>query len=1036
MKKKLPAYFLAMLLLISLGTRAQMRNIYTDSDPANSIRNFSFYTPSAGYIASDKWIGFTLDSGRTITKKFITLFNVNYGTQFVNLTFGFTINGVHTFSQDTLIVYGNYGFEPSILYSVDGGNTFLLTYHQPFNQNFLYDGVFEVSFPSHSTGFAVIEDRVLQTFTKGLSWNLVYSTSVKDLFGIQFLDPATGFLFGKSQVLKTTNGGNSWQPLPKPNGTLTSGYFISQNTGWINQEALYQTLDGGQTWMQKNDPTIYNVRGPIHFINDSTGYGTNLFNTIKTSDSGKIWEPLERDNQFEYLGYGHNNFFFWDPTTFWAGGGHGFIELTTNGGGTTLPKALFSVDLSQLNSNNKIVLANKTKQGYSYRWFKNSSLFSTAYNSEYITNRLTIDTVVLIVQKGIYSDTAKAIIDTRNNPHVCFASFNASVDTASVTFSNTDTAYGIKHYWYFGDGTTDSLHAHPVHFYGTVGNYTVSHVTYNTIDLCRDSSAQQVAIARTRNCLVVDFTYTPDPFYSNQLLFSFSYDHTQESGSNALLVTAINWGDGSSVVSSNPHVYDSSKYYTACVTFKNYFTGCINTICKPVAVQMPTGCDADFQISNVGTIPTSIRFKGKPVAYATGKRHTWVVNNWNSTTTGNNLNFQTSFFKQVDGQHFTTASSTCDPIAYEICIDSLNKTMKHIVFDSLSGCTDTQVKDFSVPREMNIFIKAVPLPAFPQYVSFYAYQLSGQGDTIYYSTVWHIEGPGANIYSGGYNNGSYKMTYSFPYPGDYKVTVAANTCGNYKRELYYINYHVVSDGCGIFPPDFTYSRSSFTNNIYSFFTNNANPASNTAIWYWGDSTDNFSGPAGTNTHIYYVGGVYNVSLKYISPSGCVRQITKPALVTISCNGERIWLDSKLPQPASGIFGYQWQVNDGTGWVNVPGTGIYFYDNPFTAGPNLKRLTLTGAPPSFNGYQYRCFNGTSYSYFTIRYTNIWTGAVNTAWENPANWSCGFVPDVNSTVLISTGTNVPVLSTNTTIYNLVIAPGANLTVGTGITLTVLH
>ncbi|OJW80941.1 MAG: hypothetical protein BGO69_19860 [Bacteroidetes bacterium 46-16] len=43
--------------------------------------------------------------------------------------------------------------------------------------------------------------------------------------------------------------------------------------------------------------------------------------------------------------------------------------------------------------------------------------------------------------------------------------------------------------------------------------------------------------------------------------------------------------------------------------------------------------------------------------------------------------------------------------------------------------------------------------------------------------------------------------------------------------------------------------------------------------------------------------------------------------------------------------YQWEVNDGTGWVNVPAAAPY-------SGVNTNTLTITAATASMNGYQYR------------------------------------------------------------------------------------
>ena len=110
---------LLLLFVISFSTiYAQMRQVHQDNTPGNEINKISFYSPSAGYVAFRDWIGFTTDSGHTFTKKYITTGNVDYNGHSVNITFGFAINGVKAFSQDTLLAYGDYGLVSAILYLV------------------------------------------------------------------------------------------------------------------------------------------------------------------------------------------------------------------------------------------------------------------------------------------------------------------------------------------------------------------------------------------------------------------------------------------------------------------------------------------------------------------------------------------------------------------------------------------------------------------------------------------------------------------------------------------------------------------------------------------------------------------------------------------------------------------------------------------------------------------------------------------------------------------------------------------------------
>ncbi|HTI91327.1 MAG TPA: hypothetical protein VL727_12115 [Puia sp.] len=106
-----------------------MRQVYLDTDSNNPAEKVSFFSPSEGYLAFDNWIGYTIDSGRTIAKKDVLLNNVNFGPYTdINITFGYEINGVKAFGRNNLIVYGDYGLVPAILSSSDGGKSFTLVF--------------------------------------------------------------------------------------------------------------------------------------------------------------------------------------------------------------------------------------------------------------------------------------------------------------------------------------------------------------------------------------------------------------------------------------------------------------------------------------------------------------------------------------------------------------------------------------------------------------------------------------------------------------------------------------------------------------------------------------------------------------------------------------------------------------------------------------------------------------------------------------------------------------------------------------------
>ncbi len=60
--------------------------------------------------------------------------------------------------------------------------------------------------------------------------------------------------------------------------------------------------------------------------------------------------------------------------------------------------------------------------------------------------------------------------------------------------------------------------------------------------------------------------------------------------------------------------------------------------------------------------------------------------------------------------------------------------------------------------------------------------------------------------------------------------------------------------------------------------------------------------------------------------------------------------------------------------------------------------------------------------------VWTGAVDTDWFSPGNWSANTVPDTNSNVVIQPAVNSPLLQgQNTVVSGLIILEGSGLTIG---------
>lgn len=130
--------------------------------------------------------------------------------------------------------------------------------------------------------------------------------------------------------------------------------------------------------------------------------------------------------------------------------------------------------------------------------------------------------------------------------------------------------------------------------------------------------------------------------------------------------------------------------------------------------------------------------------------------------------------------------------------------------------------------------------------------------------------------------------------------------------------------------------------------------------------------------------------------------------------------------------YQWQSdkNDGNGFVNIGNSAFY-------NGTATHTLELINIPSSFNGHRYRCLvNGSGYSYAQqVEFYNQWTGMISPLWSDPANWSCGVLPDANTAIYVPYG--IIYVDINATCYSMNIhSQVVAVTVNAGVTLTITH
>lgn len=1129
-------------LLFNNTATGQMRQVHVDTlQEGSDIQNISFYSASEGYVAFKYWIGFTSDSGRTFTNKYINS-NVDYNGYTVNLTIGFNIGGIKAFNQDNIIVYGHYGGVPAILYSNNGGDTYTLVFHSQFNQLVLTGSIISMAFPQNgSIGYASDADRILKTTDGGLHWSVIRTLQGANFGRITAISSDTVFLGGNSsanpsvrRLTRTFDGGNTWTPmsLPAPSGTtLADCFFLNGTTGWVSQYDadyrgyFYKTTNSGQSWTVVNDVNINPfISNRMRFLDANTGYAilSGLkYEIYKTVNGGVLWEPLPRDNDFEYPAKIHFDLDFYSPTQFWAGGGVGFMELTTNGGGTPLPKGYFKTDTTGVYYTDNVQLLNFSKAGYQYSWYVNNVFVSNSYNATYVHNiTRSSDTIKLVVSNGVATDTAIKVqqfyvpavpvinsffpvagsagtfITIKGKKFTLIPITGMQIGGTSVSSFTilTDTTATLT----VGNGTTgvisfsdgrhvfssteiftyiSSPNAQPPVISsiqpasgpaGTVVTITGNNFGTDNIIYFGAVRGQVVTSTSTQiNCIVPrGATYRP----------VFVLNTTTHLSGTSLKPFAVTFADSSNFT-SGAFINAFNISYSNPTNFSPYYIKArdINNDGKPdllirqtsnglVEAYKNTGTEGNISFGNKVVISTlmpndqgnfdvnDVDGDGLPDIVAASNRTYFYILKNNSTP--DSFSFDAPLKMTVsDGSQDVVITDLDNDGRNDIAIASFNYKKMSVLRNTGSpgNLAFGQTKEFNCERNANRIAAGdidgdgkkdiVTLNyTYTDSTSISLFHNSSSTGNITFDTTINFIFPSSIL------NSSFISVLDYDNDGKLDIVALSNqqflhvfrntgtpgnisfdTTGNVNLQMTRSRTACIDNVSGDSKPDCLFAK----NDRYFAVARNTSVPGSTS----NDAEVNILPPAGHAYEPYHIdAGDFDldgkIDIVICSAQDKAIAVYKNnvglALPQSICANDGAELVSDIPG-----LSYQWQQDTGTGYHAIT-------DNAHFSGINDSALQLINIPTSWYGYSYRCVvnNALVSQSYKLAFTNRFTGAINSNWNNPSNWLCQMVPDSNTDVLVTQGTltvNVDAVCRSLKVSS---TGQATVTIAPGVNFVILH
>ena len=475
------------------------------------------------------------------------------------------------------------------------------------------------------------------------------------------------------------------------------------------------------------------------------------------------------------------------------------------------------------------------------------------------------------------------------------AAFNSTTACLgqNTTFTDITSGTPIGWTWDFGDGSPLNNTQNPVHVYTTDGTFNVTLIAFGGSG-CSDTTTANVIV----NPVPAANFSTSDVCTNDSMFFT-------STSTGAPDTFVWNFGDGFSDAGNNTatdHVYTTAGTYNVLLTVGYGATGCTNSITIPVTsfpLTVPnfnstTPCMNVATAFTDATTNTPIQWTwdfgdGSPVDNSQNPSHTYATDGMYSVTliTENVFGCRDSIALDAIVNPLPVAAFTFDTVCLNTATTftdqstsavawswdfgdgqtSINNSPTHtyaldgsynvvLIVTNVFGCTDTITH--------TIIVHPNPVSAFTASTACHTYATNfTDNSTAAVSWEWDLGDASAL-------NTNQSPSYIYANPGNYSVSLLVTNifgCTNSSSQTVTVLPQPVAD--------FSYSVACARQAVnFADLTTVSSPVS----WNWdfgdGSPADNNQNPS----HVYALGGTYNVTLIVSNIAGCNDTITQPVIV--------------------------------------------------------------------------------------------------------------------------------------------------------------